>query len=129
MKVILLGSGGFLGSHIYKDLIDLGHEMSTLSYQPKDDFEFTSQLVKVVKSVNPDIIINASGSKIQNDDPEALHELSFLNILLPSYLAWAINNYVPKCILITFGSSWQYCDINPCLLMLMQQQKLLVKLC
>ena len=42
------------------------------------------------------------------DDPEAMRDLSFSNILLPSYLAWAINCFAPKCLLVTFGSSWQF---------------------
>ena len=113
MKIIVLGSRGFLGSHIYQALKAYGHELSTLSYRPEQDNDFKCHLDSVVKSFGPDVIINAGASQNGKDDPSALHDLSFSNILLPSYLAWAINNYAPKCVLITFGSSWQHFNNEP----------------
>lgn len=113
MKIIVLGSKGFLGSHIYQALKTSGHELATLSYRPEQDNDFISRLDDVVKSFDPHVIVNAGASQNDKDDPESLHDLSLSNILLPSYLAWAINNYAPKCVLITFGSSWQYFNNEP----------------
>jgi CDP-paratose synthetase len=108
LKIIVLGSRGFLGSHICQTLKISGHELSTLSYRPEQDNDFKCHLDSAVKSFDPDVIINAGASQNGKDDPAALNDLSLSNILLPSYLAWAINNYAPKCVLITFGSSWQH---------------------
>jgi nucleoside-diphosphate-sugar epimerase len=108
MKIILTGRKGFLGSNIYQQMSAMGHKIHNINYRPKEDHIFVPYLEKTIKSIRPDVIINAGASQNGNDDPSAMRELVFSNILLPSYFAWGINNYIPKCLLITFGSAWQY---------------------
>jgi CDP-3, 6-dideoxy-D-glycero-L-glycero-4-hexulose-4-reductase len=112
MNIIIIGASGYLGSSVHKSLYDLGNNISTIKYRPNDDSKFEAQIINIIKLTKPDVIINAGGSQNVKDDPEALRDLSFSNILLPAYLAWAINNIAPKCLLITFGSAWQYNNNN-----------------
>ena len=108
MRVLILGASGFLGSHIYRYMEESGYHVESISYRPGEDDEFIGNLKKVINSFNPEVILNTGASQNNKDDPESMRELSSSNILLPSYLAWAINNYTPNCLLITFGTSWQF---------------------
>ena len=110
MKALLTGANGFLGGHINKALADKGFDVIPLRYRPESDESFREGIGRIVADSRPDVIINAAACQSTKDDPSAIHELVLSNIALPSYLSWAIREYAPECVFITFGSSWQYDD-------------------
>jgi len=85
-----------------------GHNVESISYRPGEDDEFIGNLKKIINSFNPEVVLNAGASQNNKDDPKSMRELSLSNILLPSYLAWVINQHNMDCLLITFGTSWQF---------------------
>ncbi len=112
MKALLTGASGFLGGHINKALAEKGFDVIPLRYRPESDENFREDIGRIVADARPDVIINAAACQTTKDDPLAIHDLVLSNIALPSYFSWAIREYAPQCVFITFGSSWQYDDVG-----------------
>ena len=107
MKVIILGSRGYLGSNLVTEFenigsIVLGTDRSTLSFGEGNEL---AQLRKLIEDFSPDVIVNALG-KI--DTQEASTPLDIFNsIFLPTFLLYSYfceKNPAHKVSLLTFGS-------------------------
>ena len=106
MKIILIGSNGFLGANI-KARFSRKHQVKTLSFRPEQKAEFTLKFKKLLLSYQPEVVINVGASQNMEDGVDDIAELIDSNILLPNILASQIQNYSSNTSLITFGTSWE----------------------
>lgn len=107
MNVIILGSGGFLGSNLSDKLQGCGINVfranrSILNFGDGNEAEALS---KLIEELSPDIIINAIG-QIDTQEEATLTSL-FNSIFLPTtllFMHFRDVKYAKKISLLTFGS-------------------------
>lgn len=115
MKIIIVGSNGFIGSHCVRYFSQKGAEVwqaEITSKGKKNRFFLLEQkntdFNKLFKEQKFDICINASGSAsvgFSFDNPEIDYELNVYNL---QKIALAIKTYNPNCKLINFSSAAVY---------------------
>jgi nucleoside-diphosphate-sugar epimerase len=108
MSVVIVGAGGFLGSHLAAHFQGKGETVHSLSYRPAQHETFLESLRDLFQSAAPAVVVIAGGSQNGRDDSGSLMELTFSNTLMPSAVASLLRTHVPGCRLLTFGSSWQW---------------------
>jgi nucleoside-diphosphate-sugar epimerase len=107
MKILLTGSNGFLGGHLYAHYHSLGYEVIKFSYRPDSGIPLNSQIESIFEGHIFDLIINAGACQEGGDDCDALKKIVDSNILFPASLASIALKNNPMASLINFGSSWQ----------------------
>jgi nucleoside-diphosphate-sugar epimerase len=107
MTVLLIGAGGFLGSHLAAALAAQGEAVVPLRYRPAQHDAFLADFAARVASDAPGAVIHAGGSQTPRDDPDALQDLAMSNVVLPAAIASLLCKHAPACRLLTFGTSWQ----------------------
>ena len=107
MTVLLIGAGGFLGTHLAAGLAARGEDVVPLRYRPAGHDAFLAEFEALVASAAPGAVIHAGGSQTPRDDPQALQDLAMSNTLLPAAIASLLCKHAPGCRLLTFGTSWQ----------------------
>lgn len=108
MSVLLLGTGGFLGSRLAAHYAAKGEKTFSLSFRPSGKEAFLTECAELLAAEKPRAVINAGASQSSKDDPGALEDLISSNVLLPSMLASLILTHTPQTYLINFGTSWQF---------------------
>jgi CDP-paratose synthetase len=107
MKILIIGSSGFLGKALFLFYQNKKEDLLTFSYRPENHKVSISNIESLIKKNQFDLIINAGASQKDGDDIEVLNELVYSNILFPSSLASFIKRHSPTTCLICFGTSWQ----------------------
>ena len=93
LRVLVLGSTGLIGHQVFKHLNDLGnYEMYNISYRKKlnkdsilCDVRNEKKVISLIKSVNPNIIINCIGILIKGANSNAQNAI-YLNSYFPHLL-------------------------------------------
>lgn len=107
MTVLLIGAGGFLGSHLLAHLQARHEAVRALSYRPDRHEPFLDAFNALLAAETPSAVIYAGGSQAMRDDPSALEELCRSNVLLPAAIASGLRSHAPECCFVTYGTSWQ----------------------
>ena len=107
MSVVLIGAGGFLGSHLAAPFRAKGEAVHPLSYRPAQHEAFLEALTGLLRATTPRSVLIAGGSQTGRDDPVSLAELTFSNVLMPAAVASRLREHAPDARLLVFGSSWQ----------------------
>ena len=107
MSVLIVGAGGFLGSHLAAHFRALGTTVHPLSYRPAGHGPFLEAMADLLRAAAPTAVIIAGGSQAGRDDPDSLSELALSNTLMPAAVASLLQAHAPLCRLVTFGSSWE----------------------
>ena len=107
MTVIIIGAGGFLGSHLAAHFGAMGETVLPLSYRPASHHAFLDDFRSKVGSEAPTAVLYAGGSQNGRDDIAALEELSLSNIVLPAAISSMLREHAPECCFVTYGTSWQ----------------------
>jgi nucleoside-diphosphate-sugar epimerase len=108
MSIVIVGAGGFLGSHLAAHFRAKRESVHALSYRPAQHASFLAALPAMLQAVAPSAFVIAGGSQNGRDDPASLTELALSNTLLPAAIASLLRTHAPDCRLLTFGSSWQW---------------------
>lgn len=114
MKILVIGSGGFIGSHCVNHFLGQGHEVTGC-----DTFESTEpnyiSLSSIEHNFNTllsnrpfDYCINAAGSAHVNYSFQFPEKDFELNVFLVINLLGAIKNHAPHCKFINFSSAAVY---------------------
>ncbi len=118
MKIIVIGSEGFIGSHCVDYFKSKGHELyeADIFFVDKSNYFFINpnqtDFLPLFKEQTYDVCINASGSAnvgFSFDKPEIDFELNVLNV---QRLLVAIRKYNPTCKFINFSSAAVYGNPN-----------------
>lgn len=107
MGIVVIGVGGFLGSHLVAHFRAKGQAVHSLSYRPDRHEIFLQEFRNILGDAPPEAVIHAGGSQNTRDDPASLAELVMSNAVLPAAIASLLRDHAPDCPLITYGSSWQ----------------------
>ena len=107
MSVVVIGAGGFLGSHLVAHFRACGETVHPLSYRPEHHQAFLDTFLELLKSAAPTAVICAGASQNSRDDPASLAELTLSNTVLPAAIASLLRDHAPACCLLTYGTSWQ----------------------
>jgi nucleoside-diphosphate-sugar epimerase len=107
MSVVVIGPGGFLGSHLVAHFRARGELVHPLSYRPDRHEALLDAFRELLGSATPAAVIYAGGSQNGRDDPASLTELAMSNTILPAALASLLRAHAPDCCLLTYGTSWQ----------------------
>ncbi|MBR0673017.1 NAD-dependent epimerase/dehydratase family protein [Neoroseomonas soli] len=107
MTLVLIGAGGFLGSHLAAHLAGRGEAVLPLSYRPERHRAFLDAFLDMIRAGPPSAVLYAGGSQNGRDDAVALEELSLSNVVLPAAIAALLRDHAPECCLVTYGTSWQ----------------------
>lgn len=107
MSVVVIGAGGFLGSHLAAHLAARGEAVLPMSYRPDRHRAFLDGFLDMLRAGPPSAVIHAGGSQNGRDDAAAIEELSLSNVVLPAAIAALLRDHAPECCLVTYGSSWQ----------------------
>lgn len=107
MTVLLIGAGGFLGSHLMAHYRARQEPVRALSYRPDRHRLFLDEFEALLRSEAPTSVIYAGGSQAMRDDAAALDELCQSNVLLPAAIAAGLRTHAPDCCFLTYGTSWQ----------------------
>ena len=96
MKILILGKNGMLGHVVYNYFLEQGHEVLGTVLNGEgivyDAFKNQKLLEDIIKTYNPNIVINCIG--ILNQEAENNHELAIkVNSLLPNYIDSLSNIY------------------------------------
>lgn len=108
MSIVIVGAGGFLGSHLAAHFQAKGETVLPLSYRPAQHGPFLKSLLALLQSAAPTAVVIAGGSQNGRDDPGSLAELALSNTLMPAAVASLLQAHASDCRLLTFGSSWQW---------------------
>lgn len=107
MSVVLIGAGGFLGSHLAAHFAAGGEVVHPLSYRPERHQAFLAEIAALIRAGRPSAVVYAGGSQNGRDDAAALEELSLSNVVLPAAIAALLRDLAPECRFVTYGTSWQ----------------------
>lgn len=107
MSIVIIGPGGFLGSHLVAYFQEKDETVHPLSYRPAEHDAFLEGFRTLLTEAAPDAVIYAGGSQNGRDDPASLTELALSNIVLPGAIASLLRAHAPECCLLTYGTSWQ----------------------
>ena len=107
MKILIIGSNGFLGSHLYSYYEKQGAEITNFSFRSEEAIRCVSRLEEIVRYKNFDLIINAGACQESNDDSLTLKKIIDSNVYWPAALASISLKYNAKACMINFGTSWQ----------------------
>lgn len=107
MTVVVIGAGGFLGSHLVSHFAGRGERVLPLSYRPERHRAFLDAFLEILRAGPPAAVLYAGGSQNGRDDAAALEELSLSNVVLPAAIAALLRDHAPGCCLVTYGTSWQ----------------------
>jgi len=123
MKVLLTGGTGFLGSYIYKELLDRGHEPVILARSPGAGQYLTalgladarrealapdySNLGAIVESHAPDVVIHVAAHSRGGESDEDLRQYIDSNVVMGSLLLNAMRERAVSAF-VNCGTSWQY---------------------
>jgi CDP-3, 6-dideoxy-D-glycero-L-glycero-4-hexulose-4-reductase len=107
VSIVIIGAGGFLGSHLAAHFRSRNETVHTLSYRPDRHQPFLDALAGLLATAVPTAIICAGGSQTGRDDPASLGELALSNVVMPAAIASLLRDHAPACRLLTYGTSWQ----------------------
>jgi len=107
VTVLIIGAGGFLGSHLAAHFEARGNQVVRLSYRPERHQDFLEGFRSLLDAQAPTAVIYAGGSQTVRDDPAALQDLTQSNVVLPATVASLLRRHAPDCCLVTYGTSWQ----------------------
>jgi dTDP-glucose 4,6-dehydratase/UDP-glucose 4-epimerase len=114
MKILIIGSEGFIGTHTRLYFEGIGYTVYTADILNTDRINYTRLLSSqetfssLFQITNPDICINASGSAnvgFSFEQPQLDFELNVLNV---QKILVAARNYAPNCKIINFSSAAIY---------------------
>lgn len=113
MKILITGAGGFLGRSLVAHFSG-GHTVLKAVSFPVDGIsakdQWLSDVEKQVSEFRPDAVIMAGASQRQDDTPEAIAELLFCNVEVPSRIAKRLTIVNPSGMLVVFGSHFQVAE-------------------
>lgn len=107
MAVVVIGAGGYLGSHLFAHLRAGCEAVQTLSYRPDGHAAFVDAFRALLATTTPEAVICAGASQNGRDDPDSLMELTLSNVALPATVASLLRDHAPDCCLVTYGTAWQ----------------------
>ncbi len=114
MKIVIIGSKGFIGSTCVQYFSQLGHQVFEVDIVPFININYTkvdtqnADYNSIFEAQQLDVCINASGSAhvgFSFEQPNIDFELNVINV---QKLLVAIRNFNPKCKLINFSSAAVY---------------------
>lgn len=108
MKILILGSSGFLGSYLFKNLQNIGHHVSTVQRELWNQ-ETSNSLLESVFSEN-DMVINCIAETDFNkcDDSNGFEA----NVGIPNRISYFINKYNLYCIHISTDAMYESIENN-----------------
>ena len=107
MTVVVIGAGGFLGSHLVAHFGARPGKVLPLSYRPARHHVFLDEFRGILQREQPIAVLYAGGSQNGRDDAAALEELGLSNVILPAAISGLLRDHAPACCFVTYGTSWQ----------------------
>lgn len=102
MKVVVLGSGGLLGSAMVRTAIERGHEVTGTYHSVAPDFDIelvglditdTTRFAKFLDSINPDVVVNCAAMTDVDACEEERERAHDVNGRAPGRLAAEANRH------------------------------------
>ncbi|MDD3333886.1 MAG: GDP-mannose 4,6-dehydratase [Eubacteriales bacterium] len=118
-KLLVVGSNGFAGSYLKKELLDHGYEVYGVDLKSTDSNTFAADMLvpenmnRIMEEVQPDGIFNLSGFASPHLSWEHVLKAIHLNVDVSVNLALAMKSFCPKARFIVIGSANQY-DFPAC---------------
>ena len=110
MKTYIIGSNGFLGSHLSEWFDKHGEVRKAPAYDSAATSRWQETVMEDLRSFKPNIVFIAGACQNMLDDAVALHSLLMSNCELPCLVAQNLLMNAPLAKLVVFGTSWQYAD-------------------
>jgi CDP-3, 6-dideoxy-D-glycero-L-glycero-4-hexulose-4-reductase len=110
VKVYVIGSGGFLGSHLSTWFGRIGVVKNALSFAESDVDTWQRRVLDEMLRFGPDVVLITGASQEMGDDTKSIHSLIASNCVFPCLIAEQLLKHLPRTSLVVFGSSWQFAD-------------------
>jgi len=111
MKMLILGSGGLLGSYLLKSVQNEGYNIITLNRNSAADYNVDASDINLLETViskgRPDIVINAIKAKMSTGECEERKDKAWkANVIVPTNLAKLSRKYSFR--LVHYSSDWVF---------------------
>lgn len=110
MRTYVIGSGGFLGSHLSKWFESMGLVKNAPSFAELGFDAWQRRVLEQMLQFGPDVVLLAGASQEMGDDVNSINSLVASNCVLPCLVAEQLLTHLPHASLVTFGSSWEFAD-------------------
>ena len=113
MKVLMFGSGGFIGHNVSEALRDAGHEVVDTYREAGDRPGYSVDLLdaeavgKVLEEVQPEVVINCAGVVQNNETAEANPKYT------GNIISGILSKHIPIKRMVVMGSAAEYGVVEP----------------
>ncbi len=107
MRILLVGSQGYLGHNLLTLLNRRGAQVVSLSYRPETHEQFIKDVYKAVTEINIDVAIIVGSDQRKGSAGEDVLPLVASNIAMPLIVASALSSRIAPTRLVTIGTFWE----------------------